>query len=250
MKRLALALCLLTPAVALGFVMSAGAVLHGVAHHREQMELSTLVVRGAFTFQGADASAAAAALKMVSASEVVSNATITYRMPGPRESTGSCRVELDARSGGQAAPAAIYVAGGPKTVGASVPGLKTFAASVCPLLTQRSSEELNAFLKARGVDVNTDTLGRLNGVVCYVVGSGRPKDLTTPSFWAEKDRLDPLRFVAKEGEAMVDVRLIDYSSPLCGEWHPRVVEIRRGEELTRFVADKVESNVKVPDSLF
>jgi hypothetical protein len=236
------ALALLVPASALAYVLSAWQVLANTAKHRESMELTGLILHGTFAFQGADATAAAAALKLTPASEVVSTGVVTYHMPG------RCRVELDAHAGA-AAPVATFVHGTVKTAGPAIPALKTFAASVCPIVAQPSLEELNAFLKSRGVDDAADTLGRLNGVVSFIIG-GRPKDVGTPSFWVEKDRFDPLRLISKDGAVVEDVRLLDYSSPLCGEWHPRVVEIRRGDDLTRFVADKVETNAKVADSLF
>jgi hypothetical protein len=241
MRRLVVpAVLLLVPATSLAFVMSPWSILRKVATHREEMELTSLVVRGTFTFQGADANAAAAALKLVTAPELSASGSITYRMPG------RCRVELDARGG--PAPVATWVNGNVKVSGPTLQPLKAMAQYVCPVIANPSTEELSGILKARGIDTAEATLGRVNGVVSYVVG-GRAKE-GVPSFWVEKERFDPLRLIVKDGDAMEDVKLLDYSSPLAGEWHPRVVELRRGEELTRFVADKIETNSKLPDNLF
>ncbi|MBI5548753.1 MAG: hypothetical protein HY901_33135 [Deltaproteobacteria bacterium] len=232
---------LLAPAAAVAFVMSSGQVLHRVARHRAELELSSLVVRGSFTFTGAYAAAAAAALKVPNTGELTSFGTLTYKMPG------RCRVELESRGGLPAT--AVNVNGNVKTSGPALEPLKAFAADVCPLLAQPSSEELVSFLRARDVETAPITLGRANGVVSYVIG-GRPKDAGVPSFYVEKERFAPLRLLTRQGEAMQEIRMLDYSSPLLGEWHPRVVEIRRGDDLLRFVADQVESNAKLPENLF
>ena len=199
-----LAAALLVPTAAAAFVMSAWQVLHRTAKHREEMELSSLVVRGRFTFIGAEAGAAAAALKLAQADKVSADGVFTYRMPG------RCKVEVGPSS-------ATYVNGTLKATGPALPALKSLAATVCPLLAQPSGEELVAFLRSRGVSTASATLGRVGGTVCYLVG-GKPRDVGVPSIWIEKERLDPLRLVVKEGVAVEDVRLIDYSSPLAGEW--------------------------------
>lgn len=235
------ALALLLPAAAAAFVMSAGQVLRRAAQHREDLELKALAVRGTFTFRGPDADAAAAALKIASASEITSLGTVTYKMPG------RCKVELDSRGG--LAPAVSNVNGTLKTTGPALAPLSSFAARVCPLLAEPTPEALSSFLRARGVDTTQATLGRVNGAVAYVIG-GKPRDTSIPTFWVEKDRYNPLRLVAKEGGALEDIKLLDYSSPLAGEWHPRVVELRRGEGFTRFVADQIETNPRVPENLF
>ncbi|HEY3444787.1 MAG TPA: hypothetical protein VGK67_00430 [Myxococcales bacterium] len=230
-------LALLVPAAALAFVMSAGTVLHRTAKHREDMDLTSLVVRGQFTFTGADASAAAAALKVADVSRLVAEGVLTYRMPG------RCKIEVGPSS-------ATFVNGNVKVAGPAIPALKSLASDLCPLIAQPSGDELVTFLRGRGVDTTSATLGRVGGTVCYLVG-GKPRDVGVPSIWIEKERLDPLRLVVKEGAAVEDLRMIDYSSPLAGEWHPRIVELRRGEELVaRFVADSLETNGKIPDGTF
>lgn len=241
MKRLALVLTLLAPAGALAFVMSSGQVLHRVARHRAEQELETLVVRGAFTFTGPEAAAAAAALKSAQVPEFQAGGVVTYKLPG------RCRVELESRGG--LAPVVVNLNGTLKATGPALESLKGFAARVCPLLAGGSTEELSTFLKSGGVETSQNTLGRVNGAIAYALGA-RPKDAGTPSFWVEKERYNPLRLVARVGETTEEVLLRDFSSPLCGEWHPRVVEWKRGDSQLRFVADKVETNSKLPDNLF
>lgn len=241
MKRLLPALVVLAPAAALAFVMSAGSVLRHVAARREELELASLVVRGTFTFQGPEASEVASAVKITAGPEITVPGAVTYKMPG------RCKIELEARSG--AAPTASNVHGSFKAGGATLAPLRRFAMRVCPLLAQPSTEDLVAFVKARGVDTSHVTLGRFNGTVSYVVG-GRARDTGVSTFWVGKERYEPLRLAFRDGPTLADVKLLDYSSPLAGEWHPRVVEIRHGESVTRFVADKIEANAKVSDSFF
>ncbi len=232
-----LACSLLLPAAAAAFVMSAGTVLHRTAKHRENMELRSLVVRGQLTITGAEAAPAAAALGQPEASRVVTEGVLTYRLPG------RCKVEAGPSS-------ATFVNGTVQTAGPALPALKSLASGLCPLLANPSGEELVTFLKSRGVSTTSATLGRVGGTVCYLVG-GKPRDAGVPGIWIEKERLNPLRLVVREGEAVEDLRMIDYSSPLAGEWHPRIVELRRGEELVaRFVADALETNVKLPEGTF
>lgn len=228
---------LLLPAAAAAFVMSAGQVLLRTAKHREEMELTSLVVRGRLALSGADATSAAAALKVAATTPLTVDAVLTYRMPG------RCKVEVGPSS-------ATFINGTLKTAGPDFPAVKTLATLLCPLLSQPSYDELSTFLKGRGVDTGAATLGRVGGTVCYLVG-GKPRDVGVPSIWIEKDRLDPLRLVVKNGEAVEDLRMIDYSSPLAGEWHPRIVELRRGEDVTaRFTAEALETNSKIPDGTF
>jgi len=232
---------LLAPAgIMLAPGLPASEVLERVAARRAEGELTSLTVRGTFSFQGLDAREAAAALGVAATSELSAPGVVTYKMPG------RCRVEVDVDG---LELAASNVRGAVKSSGPSLGSLWSFAARVCPLLAQPSTEELLAFVRARGVDTSQVSLGRIDGVAAYVLGS-RPRRAGSPSFWVEKEQLDPLRLVSRDGGRVEDVLLLDYSSPLAREWHPRVVEIRRGKSLTRFSAETLEANAEVPDTLF
>lgn len=242
MKRLVLLLALLAiPAGAHAYLLSAGAVLHKIAAHRRTLQLSTMVVKGELTLHGAEAAVAARALGLPEGSPLSVPATAFYKLPG------RCRVELQAAPGGEAI-AVSNVNGKLSASGPALASLRAFAAYVCPLLDGR--EGISELARGAGIDTSVVALGRTNGVVAYVVGA-RPRETGVPSLWVEKDRFEPLRLVAKEGGGLREIQLIDYSSALAGEWHPRVVEIRQGAELTaRFSLEKIEANGKLSDVVF
>ena len=238
----------LLPLAAQGSPPSAGTVLHRVSNRREELQLASLVARGSFTFMGEDAKAVAAALKLPEASEVSAPAVLSYK------AGGRCRVELVPGNADASSPAVSNGGGGTVRVsGADVAALKALATYACPLLDPKGNgESLASFLRSVGVDTSRVTYGRLgNLVVAYVIG-GRAKDVGLPTFWAEKDRFEPLRLsVPQKGGGVLDVRLVDYSSPICGEWHPRLIEVRRGDQLLgRFAVEKIEPNARVSETLF
>ena len=246
MKRLVvLVALLLVPAGAEAFLLSSGAILHKMGVHRRNLKLSTMVVKGEIAFAGPEAAAVGAALGLSpEGKELRVPATISYKMPG------RCRVELEAPEGREA-PAATNVNGRISNLGAPLPSLKDFAEYVCPLLDGRGGwDGVMDLARAGGIDVRKVTLGRAEGAVAYVLGA-HPRDVGVASLWVEKDRFEPLRMVIKDGESYRELRLIDYSSAVAGEWHPRVVEIRRATELqARFVLEQIKPNAKLADAVF
>jgi hypothetical protein len=223
------------PATAAAYLLSANAILSKMASHRDGL-FSSLVVHGTFSFWGEEARAAAAALQRPETEALSAPATITYKSPG------RCRVELDSS---EPRAAAIDTDGAVRTLGPAVPALKLFASRVCPLLEPHADER--DLLKSAGIDSGVVALGRINNTVAWVIGA-RPKQVSVPSLWVEKDRFEPLRLISRSGARLTDVRLIDYSSPASGDLHPRVVEFHEGKDLiARFVVESVEVNARVPD---
>jgi hypothetical protein len=99
------------------------------------------------------------------------------------------------------------------------------------------------------VALGDSTLGRFNGRIAYVLG-GRERD-TKPLAYVDKESFQPVRLVAREGNALLDVRLLDYGSPSGGDWFPRAVEVwEKGTLRLRLTAEKVTPNPKLPDVLF
>ncbi len=72
-----------------------------------------------------------------------------------------------------------------------------------------------------------------------------------PLAFVDKETWMPLRLLAMEGGARLDVRLLDWASPNGGDWFPRAVEVWDGEKLLlRFTTEKAAGNPKLPDTLF
>ncbi|MGI5863329.1 MAG: hypothetical protein ACOX6T_14910 [Myxococcales bacterium] len=246
MKRLVILIALLlVPAAAHAYLLSAAAVIHKMGVHRRNLKLATMVVKGEITFEGPEVAAAAVALgRQVEESKLTAPMTISYKMPG------RCRVELEAAEGREG-PSASNINGKVTTTGTALGALTDFAAYVCPLLDGRGGfDGVLDLAKTSGIKTTKVALGRAEGVVAYVIGA-HPRDVGVPSLWVEKDRFEPLRLVLKDGESFRELRLIDYSSAVAGEWHPRVVELRKATELSaRFVLDKIEPNAKLADAIF
>jgi len=246
MKRLLVGIAVVAlPMVAQAYILSANAVLRRMAAQRSELQLSSLIVRGQFTFHGEEARQVAAALGRPAADTMTIPAVATYKMPG------RCRIEL-APPGVPDAPAASNVNGALSTAGTKLPSLVAFSTLACPLLDQRGGADGPAtFARQSGVDLSKISLGRLNGTIAYVIG-GRSRDANVPTLWIEKERFAPLRLVLRDGAGgMRELRLLDYSSPAAGEWHPRVIELRRGEDVQAvFKVDSVEPNARVPDAIF
>ncbi len=243
MKRAALVLTLLLPAAALGYVLSGPAVLRKMAARRDELQLSSMIVRGSFQLSGEQAKLALAALGQPTSDQATLPATFTYKMPG------RCRLELDGKAGGEA-PAASFVNGSVKTVGGEVPVLKLLAADLCPLLVEKSEAGLERFAREAGIDSSKVSLGRVGNLVSYVVGA-RAHEAGTVSLWVEKEHFWPLRVAFKPEAPFTEMKMTDYNSAASGEWHPRILEVRKGEELVaRFTLEKVEPNTKIPDAIF
>ncbi len=245
MKRFWPLAVLLLPLAARAYVMGPGSILSRVVAHREEMHLSSMVARGTFTFAGEDAKVVALALKLPEAAEVSVPAVVSYK------AGGRCRVELEPTSSDSKAAVPSVSNGGGGSVrvtGPSVSSLKALAYYACPLLDARGDgESLGSFLRSVGVDTSRSGYGRVGGQVAYVIGAK-----SRAMLWVEKERFEPLKLtVPEKGGSVLEVRLVDFSSPVGGEWHPRLIEVRRGEELLgRFAAEKVEPNAKVSDALF
>ncbi len=255
MKRARLLGAALLSAVAAGafaYIPPATGILGRHAKYRDNLHIHSLLVRGAYTFFGEEAKRVAESMKAVNAGgETTLPAEIAIKMPG------RCAITLSAPSGIASEAAVTSNAQGKlKAVGPKLAVLERHAALACPLLFQKTSQAGDAdqmlaqFLQTLGVDTSVVSLVRFSGAVAYAIGA-KPRDLAKPQLWLNKETLYPMRLLAKVDAAAVDVRLLDYSSPASGEWHPRQVEIHEGGTLAgRFVAEKVDVNVKIADAIF
>jgi hypothetical protein len=239
----------LLPFAARAYVMGPGSILDRVVGHRQELRLSSMVARGTFTFAGEDAKVVASALSLPEGNEVSVPAVVSYK------AGGRCRVELQPVSA-ESNVAVLAVANGGRgavrVIGPSVSSLKVVAYYACPLLDARGhGDGFGSFLRSIGVDTGRSGYGRVGGMVAYVIGA-TSRSAPSAALWVEKERFEPLRLtVPEKGGGALDLRFVDFSSPIGGEWHPRLIEVRRGADLLgRFAAEKVEPNARLPDALF
>ena len=108
----------------------------------------------------------------------------------------------------------------------------------CPLLAYRgqtapqAEQSLRAAALAAGVapELAPTTLARLYDRVTIVLGAGA-RQLDRPQLWLYKDNSAPARLLARQGDRLDDLRLLQYGNPAAGDWFPRVVELWRGNAL-------------------
>jgi hypothetical protein len=118
----------------------------------------------------------------------------------------------------------------------------------CPLLAYRgqsapqAEQSLRQAALAAGVapELAPTTLARLYDRVAIVLGAAA-RQLDRPQLWLYKDNGAPARLLARQGERLDDLRLLQYGNPAAGDWFPRVVELWRGNALVaRFEALEVK----------
>lgn len=118
----------------------------------------------------------------------------------------------------------------------------------CPLLAYRgqtapqAEQSLRAAALAAGVapELAPTTLARLYDRVTIVLGAAA-RQLDRPQLWLYKDNGAPARLLARQGDRLDDLRLLQYGNPAAGDWFPRVVELWRGAALVaRFEALEVK----------
>ena len=248
----ALALLLTWGVPALGYVLPVGGILRRLGHRRQELALASMEVRGTFAMSGDPARAAAAALGLgVAGTDLSAPARLTFKMPG------RCRLELSPPDLSEAErPVAVVKQGQLRGSG----GLDRVAAAaallrgLCSLVGQAPAaaepgrpyaEELSRL----GIPLGPAGLGRFGTEIAFVIGA-RPAQ-AKPQAWVDKQTFQPIRVVFQAGDALVDVRLLDWGSPTGGDWFPRAVEVWQGGALqARFVTEKATANPRVPDALF
>ncbi len=238
-------------APALAYLLPPPAILKRLAARREDQGLASLEVRGTLVVTGSGAAAASAALGLpLAGGDLVSTAILSLRVPG------LCRLEL--------APPDVPDAERPFLVSRQgrlqgrgldrVPAAAALLDAVCALLAERPAGPepdcaYAAQLGRLGVVFGDTYLGRIEGRVAYVLGS-RPSE-RKPQLWVDKHAFQPVRLLTLRGGTAADVRLVDWGSPVGGDWFPRAVEVHGGSGLeARLTAEKVAANPRLADSLF
>jgi hypothetical protein len=265
MKRVALgAYSAIVAATGWAYLVPAPGILKSYAIEREKIPVQRLMVLGQTTFYGDEAKAAIAGFKSVDvAGETTLNVSLAYKT-ADQKYAGRCAIEVQAPSGIAAeAGTTSNVSGRIKVAGPELLSQKVQAALVCPLLFQRSNVRGDAaplilsFLESVGVDSTVESLGRYDESlgrydkeIAYIIGA-KPRDLTKPQFWLGKDSLRPLRLFGRYDGKLYEVRLLDYTLANSSGWHPREIDVFQGDTLlSKFIGEKSEPNVKIPDAIF
>lgn len=248
-RRAAAALLLAVAIPATAYVLSTAAVLRRVGQRRAALSLDTLEVTGTLE---ADGPVAERLRDLAGLAAPGGRVTVPVRLlvKVPRR----CRLEL--------APADLPEKERPfvalrdtRLTGrlAEVPAAAALVRAVCALLAVPTAgdaaEPYGAALAARGVAVTEISLGRFDGRLAYVIG-GRAKD-PRPLAFIDKETFQPMRLVAREGGALLDVRFVGWGSSAGGDWFPRAVEVFDGGiPRVEFTAEKATANPKIADTLF
>jgi hypothetical protein len=272
-RRLVAALfAAIVAAPAAAYLPPATAILKRVAQRRDDLGVAALRVGGTLVLSG-EAAQLAGAMGIASArgtgavgggavgggavgggagADLTIAATVLVKAPG------RCRLELAPDGVAVANRPAASVRGARLAGRRGLEGLPAAVAlveGVCALLAEKGAggaepeRPLAKALAARGVALADVALGRLGGRVAWVLG-GRPQE-AKPQAWIDKQSFQPVRIVARFGDAPRDVRLLDYGSPVGGDRFPRAVEVWNGTQLeARFTTEQLAVNPKLPDALF
>lgn len=245
-----LATCLLAGG-ALAYVLPQGSILRRLVEAREELQLSSVEVKGTLTLEGETLRTLAGPLG-VSAGQGAARVDGTWSLMLP----GRCRFEAGSMLPGDPRRAAAVNAGGKRfAVGTESPALATAVDEVCALLALRaggsqSRGALEGHLRALGVDSRSSSLQRFGGQVVYALGD--TSDDKFAQLWVYKQSFQParMRWTAKDGTRW-DVWLVDYGAPPAGEAFPRVIEVHRnGERQLRFDALAWRRDPKLAAGLF
>lgn len=242
----ALALALAWPAAA--YVLPPAAVLKKVAERRAALELSAVEATGTLELRG-PALARLGGLAPAGAATLSLPARVQVKTPG------KARLELQPADAVEGERPFVSVKddrlagrGGAEATPAAAAMVRALAA----LLGAPGGGEgkaLGEALVRRGVKLDESSLGRFNGRLALVLG-GRAAD-ERPLAFVDKETWMPLRLLAPEGGARLDVRLLDWASPNGGDWFPRAVEVWDGGTLLlRFTTERASGNPKLPEALF
>ncbi len=232
---------------ALAYLPPGPAILKRVAQRRADLGGGALEVRGTVVFSGEAARRAAAATGLqLAGADLTCPAVITVKAPG------RCRLELLPPGAAASERPSLSVKAG-RLLGhrglETVPAAEAAVTGLCALLGERGLEALSTGLAARGVSLSEVALGRLEGRVAWVLG-GRPTE-AKPQAWFDKAALQPIRLVAPVAGALLDVRLLDFGSPVGADIFPRALEVWSGKErLVRFTTEALTTNARAPDALF
>jgi len=118
----------------------------------------------------------------------------------------------------------------------------------------RSREKLVKRLEVLGIDFSVTSLGRFEGIICYVIGARYP-DESVPQLWVTKDTFRPLRWIFEISDSdddMVPLEIFykEWKS-YHKSWYPSKIEFYQGPEIIRSIAvHQIELNPGFSKTLF
>jgi len=247
-RRLAAAALLALAGPAAAYVLPPEAVLKKAAERRAALEVTAVEAAGTLELRGA-ALARLGALAPPGAASLSLPARILVKTPG------KVRLELQPADAAEGERPVVAVRddrlagrGGLE----ATPAAAALVRAVAALLAAPTGGEGKALAEAlvrRGVTLDESALARFNGRIALVIG-GKAAD-ARPLALFDKESWMPLRLLAQEGGARLDVRLLDWASPTGGDWFPRAVEVWDGAALLlRFTTERATGNPRLPEPLF
>jgi hypothetical protein len=232
---------------ALAYLLPTTSVLRRLGERREKLAIATLEVTGTLQVEGPLADRLRAAAGQPAGGIATAPARFLLKVPG------RCRLEVVGATPAESAHVALREgrvtgAGGLETDPAAAATLRALCTLLGTSTAGDASDAYAAALARRGVSLGEQGLGRFDGRVAYVIG-GRGRE-ARPMLYVDKDSFQPLRLVAVEGGALVDVRLLGWGSPTGGDWFPRAVEAVQAERLLlRFTTEKANANPRIPEGV-
>ena len=240
MKRWVLGAAFLAT-TAFAYILPAGSILRRVAAKRDDLQLTTVTLKGSAVFYEGAAKELATALGVDSERPQVST-EVRVMMKFP----GRCRMEVTSEESTKKVAQARNSSRS-RTEGLAIRVLAEAVDETCAFLALRSSDEdetrqlLDRQLSALKVEYRKTSLSRFGGQVAYVLGN--PAE-GAPQFWVYKDSFLPARIRYKDAQgAQWDVRFYGYGSAAAEDAFPRTLEVAKdGKNLMRLtVADGVTS---------
>jgi hypothetical protein len=235
---------------ALAYVLPVSAILRRMGERRAQAGLSSVEVMGTLEAEGPPAERIALAAGIRAGSRAAVPARFAMKAPG------RCRLELAPAGMAEADRPYVALKDGRVTGRGldQIPSAAALLRSTCALLAIApvAGGADHAYAEAlgrRGVALGDASIGRFGGRLAWVIG-GRARD-ARPLAYVDKDSFQPLRLIATDGGTLLDTRLLDWGSPIGGDWFPRAVEVWEGNALRlRLAAEKVTANPKLSDAIF
>jgi len=118
----------------------------------------------------------------------------------------------------------------------------------------RSREKLVKRLEVLGIDFSVTSLGRFEGIICYVIGTRYP-DESVPQLWVTKDTFRPLRWIFEISDSDDDMVPLEIFykewKKYHKSWYPSKIEFYQGPQIIRSIAvHQIELNPSFSKTLF
>lgn len=131
---------------------------------------------------------------------------------------------------------------------------ETWADHYKDIFFYRSREKLVKRLEDLGIDFSVTSLGRLEGIICYVIGAQYP-DESVPQLWIAKDTFQPLRWIFEISDSDDDLVRFEFFykewKSYHKSWYPSKIEFYQGPQIVRSIeVRQIELNPGFSKTLF